>query len=274
MMRVGGTEGSRMAQNIYDDPEFRAGYVTLDRQIRGLDGAPEWPSMRTMLPTDLRGRRVVDLGCGFGWFSRWADEHGAASVIGVDVSREMLKRARADTSSSSIDYRRTDLDRLNLPDRSVDLAFSSLTFHYVADLDRLLRMLAEAIEPGGQLVFSVEHPILSAPSSQHFETSDAGRMIWPLERYLEEGERVTHWFVDGVIKQHRTIATYINSLVTAGFVVDHIDEWGPSAEQIRERPEFSDDVHRPWFLLVGATRRDATRDATTTTAAPAAATIE
>ena len=55
-----------MAQNVYDDPAFFAGYSQLDRQVRGLDGAPEWPAIRAMLP-DMSGKRVVDLGCGFGW---------------------------------------------------------------------------------------------------------------------------------------------------------------------------------------------------------------
>ena len=44
----------------------------------------------------MRGLRVVDLGCGFGWFCRWAREHGAASVLGLDVSENMLT-ARAPT---------------------------------------------------------------------------------------------------------------------------------------------------------------------------------
>lgn len=52
-----------MAQNIYDNPDFFTGYSQLPRQVLGLDGAPEWPAIRAMLP-DLRGKRVVDLGCG------------------------------------------------------------------------------------------------------------------------------------------------------------------------------------------------------------------
>ena len=40
-----------MSQNIYDDPEFFAGYATLDRSVKGLDGAPEWPTIQAMLPS-------------------------------------------------------------------------------------------------------------------------------------------------------------------------------------------------------------------------------
>lgn len=52
-----------MSQNIYDNPDFFAGYATLPRSVNGLDGAPEWPALRAMLP-ELRDQRVLDLGCG------------------------------------------------------------------------------------------------------------------------------------------------------------------------------------------------------------------
>lgn len=242
-----------MAENIYDDPDFLAGYVTLDRQVHGLDGAAEWPELRGLIPA-VDARRVIDLGCGFGWFSRWAAEQGAASVLGVDVSATMLERAVAETSSSTVRYDRADLDHLELEKRSADVVFSSLALHYVQDLDRLMGTVADAVEPGGSLVFSVEHPIYSAPTVQRFETSDDGRRHWPLVDYLVEGERVTNWFVDGIRKEHRTVATYVNTVIDAGFVLDRIIEWGPTAEAVTANPDLVDDLHRPWFLLVAATR--------------------
>lgn len=239
------------AQNIYDDPAFFAGYVTLDRQARGLDGAAEWPVLRSLLP-DLAGRRVVDLGCGFGWFSRWADEHDAASVLGFDISAKMLDRARSNTASATVEHRRSDLDVLDLEPSSADLVFSSLTLHYVKDLDRLLATIAQSLTPGGSLVLSVEHPILSAPTTQEFDTSATGERFWKLDNYLIEGERVRTWFVDGVVKRHRTVATYVNSVVGSGLTIERIVEWGPTADGVEARPELADDLHRPWFLLVSA----------------------
>ena len=118
------------AQNIYDDPEILAGYVTLERQVRGLDGAAEWPELSSMLPV-VDGQRVVDLGCGFGWFSRWAEQQGAEQVLGVDVSTKMLDRAHTETESEAVQYRCVDLDQLDLLPNSADLVFSSLTLHYI-----------------------------------------------------------------------------------------------------------------------------------------------
>ena len=92
----------------------------------------------------------------------------------------------------------------------------------------------------------------SAPTTQSFETSEAGDRVWPLDNYLVEGERVTNWFVDGIVEEHRTVATYVNTVIESGLVLDRIDEFGPTAEAAEARPELADDRHRPWFLLLGA----------------------
>src|SRR5260221_3844907 len=112
---------TEMAQNIYDHPEFFTGYSQLPRQVHGLAGAPEWPVIRALLP-NLTGKRIVDMGCGFGWFARWAREQSAASVLGLDVSAKMIARAKADTSDPAIEYRIADLEVLELPQASFDLA--------------------------------------------------------------------------------------------------------------------------------------------------------
>jgi 2-polyprenyl-3-methyl-5-hydroxy-6-metoxy-1,4-benzoquinol methylase len=83
-----------MAQNIYDAEDFFKEYIQLPRQAIGLKGAPEWPALLAMLPASLTGAKFLDLGCGFGWVSRWAREEGAVQVLGVDLSENMLAKAR------------------------------------------------------------------------------------------------------------------------------------------------------------------------------------
>ncbi len=243
-----------MAQNIYDDPGFFAAYSRLDRSVAGLDGAREWPTLRTLLPP-LAGRRVVDLGCGFGWFARWAVEEGAESVLGLDLSANMLDRARSDTPTAGpVTYRQVDLDRLALDGAAFDLAYSSLTLHYLVDLPRFLAVVHDALVPGGAFVFSAEHPILTAPSHPAFVDGPGGGRVWPLDGYLDEGPFTTDWLAEGVEKQHRTVATYVNDLVGAGFTVDRLEEWSPSAAQVADHPEDADERLRPYFLLVAAHR--------------------
>src|ERR1051326_3927529 len=245
-----------MTQNIYDDPSFFEGYSRLPRSVEGLDGAPEWPGLRGLLP-ELRGLRVLDLGCGFGWFCRWAREHGAARVVGVDVSEKMLARARATTQDAAITYLRADLEQLALDPASFDVVYSSLALHYVDDVRRLLATVHAALVAGGALVFSVEHPIYTAPAQPGWTTGGAGRKTWPVDRYLEEGPRSTDWLAKGVIKQHRTVATWVNLLLRGGFAITRLEEWGPTDAQIAARPSLAEERQRPTFLLLAPPRESA-----------------
>jgi SAM-dependent methyltransferase len=242
-----------MTQNIYDDEGFFAGYSRLPRSVHGLDMMPEWPTLRAMLP-ELRDARVVDLGCGFGWFCRWVAEQGAASVLGLVVSEKMLGHARAETADPVIIYQRADLDRLALPEASFDLAYSALTLHYLEHLAGLFAVVHRALVPGGSFVFSAEHPIYTAPLAPGWASRADGGKTWPVDHYLSEGPRSTDWLAKGVVKQHRTVATYLNLLIEAGFTITRIVEWGPSPEQIAAHPEWADEVERPPFLLVAARR--------------------
>jgi ubiquinone/menaquinone biosynthesis C-methylase UbiE len=241
-----------LTQNIYDNEKFFEKYRRLPRSIKGLRGAPEWAALRALLPA-LSGLRVLDLGCGFGWFSRWARRNGAAQVLGIDVSKTMLRRARAQTHDPGIRYLRADLERLRLPSHSFDLAYSSLALHYVKNLSGLMFKVRRALVSGGNLVFSVEHPIYTAPSNPRWRTA-SGSKFWPIDGYLDEGPRSTDWLAKGVIKQHRTLATYINMLLRLEFSISKVNEWGPTRRQIASQPNWADERERPAFLLVAARR--------------------
>lgn len=82
-----------MKENKYDDPLFFEKYSQMDRSKKGLDGAGEWKTLENMLP-DFQGKKVLDLGCGYGWHCEYAADHGAAEVTGVDISEKMLEEAR------------------------------------------------------------------------------------------------------------------------------------------------------------------------------------
>lgn len=253
--RIGGRTPDRgvMTQNIYDDPGFFAGYGQLERSQIGLAGMAEWPAMRALLP-NLKGKRVVDLGCGYGWFCRWALTQGAREILGIDVSERMLTRARSEAGQTGIIYQQNDLETLTLPEAAFDLAYSSLVLHYVEDLARLFAVVHRALTPGGKFVFSIEHPIYMAPRRPQWRVDGEGHKTWPLDNYLIEGPRRTDWLAPGVVKQHRLMGTTLTRLIQAGFAVAHVEEWRPSDQQIRERPEFSEELERPMFLLVAADR--------------------
>jgi SAM-dependent methyltransferase len=243
-----------MKQNIYDDPRFFAGYEQLRRSERGLNAALEGPALHAMV-APLSGLRVLDLGCGFGHHCRWMVENGAAAVLGIDLSERMLERARAMTAHPGIEYRRSAIEDLSLAAESFDLVCSSLALHYVADFGAVCARVAKWLVAKGAFVFSVEHPLMTALESQCWCLDENGRRKhWPVDQYRREGIRHTRWFVDDVIKYHRTVETYVNTLVDNDFVVCRLAEPEPTAQAISERPELADECRRPPFLLIAARR--------------------
>lgn len=79
-------------QNKYDETNFFSAYEQMPRSVEGLEAAGEWHILKTLLPK-LKNKRVLDLGCGFGWHCRFAREQQASSVIGVDLKKNVGKSA-------------------------------------------------------------------------------------------------------------------------------------------------------------------------------------
>lgn len=243
-----------MTQNIYDNPTFFAGYSALPRSVKGLAAAPEWPSLRTQLPP-LAGLRVLDVGCGFGWFARWARAAGAASVVGVDLSERMLARAAEMTDDAAIEYRRADLEGAGLPgaDGEFDVAFSSLALHYVVRLGELVAEVRRVLKKGGVFVFSIEHPVYTARSRLEFVEKE-DRRYWPLDGYQMEGDRENEWLGARVVKQHRMLTSYLAAFLEAGFEIRGFQEWSPTPEEV-EKYGWGEFLDGPIFLLMSVVKK-------------------
>ena len=96
--------GIQMKENKYDDNIFFQKYSQMSRSQQGLAGAGEWETLRKLLP-DFKDKRVLDLGCGYGWHCIYAMEHGASSVVGVDISHKMLEVAKEKTHFPQVEYK-------------------------------------------------------------------------------------------------------------------------------------------------------------------------
>lgn len=128
-----------MKENKYDDNIFFQKYSQMSRSQKGLAGAGEWETLKKMLP-DFKGKRVLDLGCGYGWHCIYAMENGASSVVGVDISHKMLEVAKGKTHFPQIEYECCAIEDVDFPEESFDVILSSLAFHYVADYENLIKI--------------------------------------------------------------------------------------------------------------------------------------
>jgi SAM-dependent methyltransferase len=243
---------TEISQAIYDDTTFFESYAQLPRSQNGLSAAPEWGALKRMVG-NVQGKKAIDLGCGYGWFCRWAHESGASSVTGVDISERMLSRAEQMSPGDAITYQLSDITNIELIPGIYDLVYSSLALHYLAEIDTLFRSVFLGLKPGGRFVFSLEHPTWTATDGW-FITKDGDLPIWPLNQYADEGKRNKKWLGSNVVKYHRKLDTYVSSVLKAGFIIRDLVEWTPSKEDLEAHPEWSMEVHRPAFLLMAVER--------------------
>ena len=244
-----------MKENKYDDPIFFEKYSQMSRSKQGLQGAGEWETLKELLP-DFRGKKVLDLGCGYGWHCIYAMEQGADSVVGIDISQRMLHIARKKTHFSQVVYHCLTMEDMKFPNDSFDIVLSSLALHYVADYEEIVRKVNAYLCRGGSFVFSVEHPVFTAYGNQDWIYDDAGNILhFPVDHYYEEGKREAVFLGEKVIKYHRTLTTYLEGLCNHGFELIRIVEPKPPASMLDTVPGMKDEMRRPMMLIVSARKK-------------------
>lgn len=245
-----------MNQNKYDDEVFFKKYSQMDRSKKGLNGAGEWKTLEKMLP-DFSGKRVLDLGCGYGWHCEYAASYGAQSVIGVDLSEKMLNEARTHHHAEQIKYLRMPMEEIDFPPNSFDVVISSLAFHYIESFEEMVLKVHHCLSPRGDFVFSAEHPVFTAYGSQDwYYDSDGSILHFPVDRYFYEGKRTANFLGEEVIKYHKTLTTYLNTLLDNGFELTGIKEPQPSEELLHSVPGMEDELRRPMMIIISAKKKD------------------
>ena len=243
-----------MKENKYDDEVFFQKYSRMLRSQKGLQGAGEWSELRKILPA-FQGKSVLDLGCGYGWHCRYAAEHNAAKVLGTDISEKMLSTARRINAAPQIEYRRAAMEDLQFVAGTFDVVLSSLAFHYVKDFAPLVANIFDWLRPDGSFVFSVEHPVFTSYGTQDWYYDQDGKILhFPVDNYYYEGQREAIFLGEKVIKYHRTLTSYLNTLLCSGFVLEHVIEPQPPAEMLH-LAGMKDEMRRPMMLLVSARKK-------------------
>ena len=238
---------------LYDNPTFFEKYSRMYRSQQGLAGAGEWPALKPLLP-DFTGKRVLDLGCGYGWHCAYAARQGAKYVLGIDNSQKMLEVAKEKNSAPEIEYRRASIQELSLPEESFDLVFSSLAIHYLPDYPGLVEQVKGWLAPKGDFVFSVEHPIFTAQGPQDWVYGPEGEILhFPVDNYFYQGQREAVFLGEKMTKYHRTLTTYLDTLLQNGFSLRRVVEPQPPASMM-DLPGMKDEMRRPMMLLVAAVK--------------------
>ena len=204
-------------RNEYDDKDFFERYAQMSRSREGLSGAGEWHQMKKLFPP-LEGKKVLDLGCGYGWHCAYAVSQGAEEVLGIDLSSRMIGEAGKRSGDPKITYRVCALEEYDYPEAAWDCVVSNLALHYIADLDEIFRKVFRTLKPGGTFLFNMEHPVFTAGVGQEWICGEDGKpLYWPVDDYFYPGERRTNFLGCQVMKQHHTLTQIMSGVLEWGF---------------------------------------------------------
>lgn len=244
------------SQNIYDNGIFFNGYKQLRENKYNYNSLQEKTAIRSMLP-DLKDKTILDLGCGFGENCVYFIKKGAKKVVGIDISEKMIEIAHKENSNSNIEYIRLDMNDINTVNKKFDIIYSSLAFHYIEDFKKLLLNINDLLNDNGILVYSQEHPLTTAymKGERWTKSEDDEYLHYNLSHYMHNGERRITWFIDNVIKYHRSFSEIVNTFNEAGFQIEKMLEPLPSKKDLELIPRMVKDIHKPNFLIIRANQK-------------------
>ncbi|MEJ2735106.1 MAG: class I SAM-dependent methyltransferase [Anaerolineae bacterium] len=197
---------------------------------------------------DVSGLSVLDCGCGEGRFSRMVVSRGAKYALGLDLCKPMIDAARA-LESGVDEYRVADVQEMSfIADETFDVAVSYLNQCDLPDFVSNTREVFRVLKPGARFVVANLHPMRSATGGWHKD--ETGRKLHAvIDSYFDEGER--HWEVWGkeLTNFHRSLSTYLDGFLEAGFVLARVIEPTVALSDLKQYPELEDELRVPNFII-------------------------
>ncbi|MHA1137319.1 MAG: class I SAM-dependent methyltransferase [Candidatus Thorarchaeota archaeon] len=182
---------------------------------------------------DVKGKRLLDAGCGEGYLARYYTKKGA-DVVAIDLSPSLIEASEiiTDNEGLEVDYRVGDVCHVeSIPNETFDIVLSNLVLLNIPYLEDALKEYFRVLKTGGHLVFSIVHPAFNfyGPGKWEMgekdpETKRREGLFFKVDNYFDEEEYERYWrtrkgkkFPAPISFFHRTLATYLNAINTSGF---------------------------------------------------------
>jgi 2-polyprenyl-3-methyl-5-hydroxy-6-metoxy-1,4-benzoquinol methylase len=204
---------------------------------------------------DVEGRRVLDLGCGEGAYSRELARRGAR-VTGVDGSARLVDVARSRAARAGCDatYLCANANALDdLGAASFDIVIASMCLMDVEDYVGSVREAFRVLCSGGELLMSITHPCFSAPVSGWQHDAGGQRSHFAVDRYFDRvawEDFMSRSFRTPVVRRHRPLEDYSGGALATGFVLREFREPTATATDISKSPRFVHLTRIPYFLFM------------------------
>lgn len=211
---------------------------------------------------NVNGLKVLDIGCGTGYFSRLMAKNGASSVTGVDLSPNQLTHARdyEDKERLGINYIEGDAASVteNLPEASFDLVTACVSLVDMPDPARVIRAAHRVLKHGGRLVFTNTHPVTDTVSREWIHDADGNRLGLWISDYFDESPFNLNWMSDRykypfqTTGNSYTLQTWMRWIINAGFILQDFIEPVATDQAIAQHPGLQETRLVPLFLIIAA----------------------
>jgi len=183
----------------------------------------------------ISGKKILDAGCGEGFISRDLARRGA-KVVGVDLSKKLLKLAQNEESKNplGLNYHCASLNDLScFSSGEFDMVIANLVLHDLETLEEALGEFNRVLKKNGELVISLLHPSIRR------------------ENYFQKGWYEFEWGgkYKTLASYHRTISDYVMALAKEGFLVEGMLEPRPIASGLKYK-ELQEWDRKPLFILI------------------------
>ena len=210
---------------------------------------------------DVRGKRILDAGCGEGRFARMLAARGA-HVSAIDLSPRMIELAQVEETKTLLGIEYTEMsmtDLASLADESFDVAVAYLSILDVQDFEAALGEIARVLKPAGRFVFSTVHPCFYPPDSSWeprvpgtFPVFNKDKLYRKVDNYFPAREIRFRMWPTGpaeTVNYHRPISDYARACRDANLLIRDILEPVPDEKVLSERDYLREYLRAPGMII-------------------------
>ncbi|GAB6189722.1 class I SAM-dependent methyltransferase [Marinitoga arctica] len=207
-----------------------------DVDTKSFNAYYERPSMIKIID-NVKGLKVLDAGCGAGFYTEWLINNSAKEIVGIDFSSKMVEYAKTRIENKGKIIEANLNKKLPFEDNYFDMIISSLTLHYVKDLNFTLNEFRRILKNNGKLIFSIHHPIMTY-------------LYFSLDNYFEEVLLEDKINKVPVYYYHRSLNDIFAALYKNNFIIERVVEPKP-IKKFKEQDEknYKKLLKKPHFII-------------------------
>jgi SAM-dependent methyltransferase len=236
-------------ENIHEDTVSIESYNAMAESYESYVDTKPWnayyerPATLSLLP-EIKNKKVVDLGCAGGWYTKYLLDKGA-DVTAVDVNKNMVEITKKRVQNRCVVIHADLNNGLGfIEDNSVDIVLASLVLHYIKNIGKVFSETNRILKTGGEIIFSIHHPLMEFT-------------FFKRENYMDIELLEDEWDMGGektkVQFYRRPLSKMLQPLIDSGFCIERIAEPAPTEAFKEKLPEaYERLLKRPNFLFIKA----------------------